>query len=83
VAAGFGHFFYFFPSLFLRFVAHAILDTLPFLKEKFHLKVIEDGLAEGIDAAEQDKFGIRGGGDHTIEDDPFAAFAEIVFQLYD
>lgn len=83
VAAGFGHFFYFLPRFFLGVVVHAIFRAIPFFQEGFHLQVIEYGLAEGVDAAEQEEIRVGSDGDYAVEHDPLAALAEIVFEFHD
>jgi len=81
VAAGFGHLFDSVPSFSLRFVADSIFDFLPLLQKFSHLQVIEDGFAEGVDAAEQGERPFAVGGNDGVKDDPFAAFTEIVFEF--
>ena len=80
-AAGFSHLPDFMPGFRLGFVAGAIFDAIPFGEEGGHLQVIEDGLAEGVDAAEQWVGAIRVGGDNSVQHHPFAALAEIIFKF--
>jgi hypothetical protein len=44
--------------------------------------VIEYGLAEGIDTAQQHEVGVARTCYDSVEDDPFTAFAEIIFELH-
>jgi hypothetical protein len=81
VATGFGHLFDSFPGFPLGFVADAIFHLLPFPEKFPHLQVVEDRLAEGVDAAEQGERSVTVGGNHGVKYDPFAAFAEIVFEF--
>lgn len=81
MAAGFGHMFDALPGFPLGFVADAVFDLFPFAKKFAHLQVVEDGFAERVDAAEQRERSVAVGGNHGVKHDPFAAFAEIVFEF--
>jgi len=56
-----------------------IFGAIPFAKESFHLKMIENGFAEGIDSFEQQEIGMVFGREHAVEHHPLGAFTEIVF----
>ena len=81
MAAGFGHLFDSFPGLPLGFVADAVFDQFPFAEKFAHLEVVENGLAEGIDAAEQGERSLAVGGNDGVKNDPFASFAEVIFEF--
>jgi len=80
MAAGFGHLFDSLPGLDLGLVTGAIFDVVPFAKEDFHLQMIEDGLSEGIDSAEERKSRLIAR-DYAVQHDPLAALAEIVLEF--
>lgn len=81
VAAGFGHLFDSRPGLHLGFVADSIFHVFPFPQKFMHLQVIEDGFAEGVDTAEQGERSRGVSGNQGVENHPFAAFAQIVFEF--
>ena len=82
MAAGFGHVLHSFPCFHLRIVTDALFGPLPFLEERLHLQVIEHGLAEWIYAAQQHEVRVGRAGDHSVQDDPFAAFAQVIFEFH-
>src|SRR5581483_4231172 len=81
--AGFGHFLDLLPGFLLRIVLGAVLQARPFFDEAFHLKMVEDRLAKGIDAAKQREVPFIAGGNHVVKHYPIAALSQIIFQFYD
>ena len=80
LTAGFSHGLDALPGFDLGIVAGAVASAIPFLEEGFHLEVIEDGFAEGINAREQNVI-LVGGGDDSVQNDPLAVLAQIVFEF--
>src|ERR1700678_3078359 len=71
------------PGIALGVIMGAVANALPLFEKTFHLQVVEDSLAEGVDAAQQRERAIFAGRDDSVEQNPFTAFSEIIFQLHD
>jgi hypothetical protein len=81
IAASFSHLLDSLPSLHLGLVANTVFHVFPFPQKFMHLQVIENGLSERVDPAEQRERSPGVGGNQGVENDPFAALAKIVFEF--